>query len=134
MVELCESPINQSQLAISMVYHDIVGFHIAVHDALRVAEVECFQNLKHIEADIKVSETFIERAEVVVTSFYVLHNQGRRFSKRVTHDINKVDNVNSATNCLQDFDLSSDFCLLNRLEDFDYYRFVVLCVNTSINL
>jgi hypothetical protein len=39
MVKFSETPIDESELAILVVDHDIVRFDVTVHDALRVAVV-----------------------------------------------------------------------------------------------
>ena len=38
VVELGETPIDQTEFSLLMINHDIVGFHISVHDTHRVAE------------------------------------------------------------------------------------------------
>jgi hypothetical protein len=49
-----------------VVDHDVVRLDVAVHDTLRVAEIECFEELVHIVPDIKVGEFGVERLELGV--------------------------------------------------------------------
>ena len=87
VVVLSQTPINKSQLAISMVNHDVVGFHIPMHDAFRVAEVKRFQHFVHVVADIEISECFVKSAEVLITCVHELHNQSGCLCHWVSHHI-----------------------------------------------
>jgi hypothetical protein len=49
-----------------VVNHDIVRLDITVHDALAVAEIEGLEQLKDVEAHVKVLELGVETAEVGV--------------------------------------------------------------------
>ena len=54
MVELGQAPVDQPQLALLVVDHDVVGLDVPVHDALRVAEVQGLQKFKHVVAYVVV--------------------------------------------------------------------------------
>ena len=45
VVELGETPIDQSELLLLVIDHDIVGLDVSVHDSLGVAEVERLRRL-----------------------------------------------------------------------------------------
>ena len=113
VVELSQTPIDQTKLAVGVVDHDIVRLDITVHNALRVAEVERLQNLEHVEADVEVVEALVELAEVSVTRVDELSDNGRRLGQWVSHNINKVDNVRSALERLQYLDLAPNLVLLH---------------------
>lgn len=53
-----------------MIDHNIVRFHIAVHDALAVTEIQSLEELENVIADIKVVEFGIEAAEVGVVHIF----------------------------------------------------------------
>lgn len=98
-----------------------------------MAEVQCLQNFINVKTDVKVSECLIKSSEVDVPCVNELHNQSRSFSKRISHDIIQVNDVDSARDCLQNFDLASDLSLLNRFQYFDNNPLVFLGVNSFVN-
>jgi len=134
VIELGESPIDKSQLAVSMVDHDVVGFHITMHDTTGVAVVKRLQDLEHVETDVEVGEALVEGAEIVITSLDVLHDQSRRFGQRIPDHIDQVNDVDATANGLQDLNLTSDLRLLDRLQNFNDNRLVVLCVDPGVHL
>ena len=113
VVVLGEAPIDQAQFAVRVVNHYVVGLDVAVHNAFRVAEVEGFQHFKHVEADVKVSECFIESAEILVTSVHELHYQCWGFGHWVSNNIEQVNNVDATLQSLQNLDLPPNLSLLH---------------------
>lgn len=134
MVEFSQTPINKSELAIGMIDHDVVRLNIAMHDALRVAKVKSFKNLKHIVPNVKVIEALIELAEVSITRVNKLSDNGRGLRQGVSHHINQVNDVYTTFKCLQNLNLTSDLVLLDRLEDFDNDSLIGLRVNALVDL
>ena len=49
-----------------MIDHDVVWLDIPVHDPLGMTKVEGFEELEHVESDVKVGEFGIEGFEVGV--------------------------------------------------------------------
>lgn len=74
MVEFRETPVDESQLAVRVVNHDVVRLHIAVHDALAVAEVEGLEDFEHVVPDVEIGELFVQSSEVHIPSVNVLHD------------------------------------------------------------
>ena len=64
VVELGQAPVNQTKLPTLVVNHDVVWFHVAVHDAPRVTKVEGEQQLVNVEPDVQVRELGVERLKV----------------------------------------------------------------------
>ena len=56
MVEFCQSPVNEAQLPLFVVNHDIMGFDIAMHDSIGVAVVQGLKEFKDVEANIIISK------------------------------------------------------------------------------
>ena len=54
MVELGEAPVDQTELPVLMVDHDVVGLHVSVHDAHAVTVVERLQEFVKVVPDGKI--------------------------------------------------------------------------------
>jgi len=115
MVEFGKTPVDKTQLAIGMVDHNVVGLNIAMHDSFRVAEVKCLQNLEHVKADIEISKTLVQSAEINISSVNVLHDQGGCLGHWVSDYVNQVDDVDAVSQSLKNLDLPSDFGFFNGL-------------------
>lgn len=63
-----------------MVDHDVVRFHVAVHDAARVAKVEGLEEFKDVVPDVVVGQARVEDFEVGVVD--VFKHQTRRLALR----------------------------------------------------
>jgi len=113
VVELGQAPVDEAELAVRMVDHDVVGLNITMHDALGVAVVKCLQDFKHVEPDVKVVETLVELAEVSVARVNELGDDGRRLGQRITGDADHIDDVSSSLQSLKDFELSPNLVLLH---------------------
>ena len=113
VVEFCESPIDQTQLTVGMVNHDVMRLNISVHNALRVTEVKSLQDFKHVEANVKVVEALVELAEVRIACVDKLSDNRGSLSQWVSHDVDEVDDIRASLERLQNLDLTSDLVLLN---------------------
>jgi hypothetical protein len=56
VVELGEAPVDEAQLPVLVVDHDVVRLDVAVHDAHAVAIVERLQKLVQVETDVVVGQ------------------------------------------------------------------------------
>ena len=113
MIELSQTPVNKSKLAISMINHDVVGLYVAVHDAFWVAVVKSFEDFEHVVSNVVVSETLVQLAEVCITCVYKFSDNRGSFSQGVSDHINQFNNVHSFLESLQNFDFSSDLVFLD---------------------
>ena len=100
-----------------MVDHHVVRFDVAVHDAFGVAEVEGFEELVDVEADVEVVEFGVEGAEVGIVD--VFEDEGGGFALAVADDVEQGDDVGPAAEVLEDLDLALDLLLFDGFEDFD---------------
>ena len=116
-----------------MIDHDVMWFDVSMDDALRVAEVETLQNFIDVVFDVKVSERSVQFPKVLVASVHILHDQCGCFGRRISHYVEQTDDVNTSSEGLQNFDLSSDLGLLDRFKDFDDDPVIVLSVDSLID-
>jgi hypothetical protein len=65
-------------LPVLVIDHNVVRFHIAVHDAFAVTEVQGLEQLVDVIADVDVVELWVEAAEIRVV--YVFEDEGRCFA------------------------------------------------------
>lgn len=54
MVKLSQAPVDQLEDALVGVYDDVLGLDVAVHYAFAVAEVQGFEQLVEVEADVEI--------------------------------------------------------------------------------
>ena len=78
MVKLGQTPVDQSQLAVGVVDHDVMRFDVSMHDALRVAKIKRLQNLENVVPDVEVIECRVQLSEVSITCVDELCDYGRR--------------------------------------------------------
>ena len=95
MIELSQTPVNKSELAISMINHDVVGLYVAVHDAFWVAVVKSFEDFEHVVSNVVVSETLVQLAEVCITCVYKFSDNRGSFSQGISHNINQLHDIDT---------------------------------------
>ena len=113
VVELGKTPINEAELAVSVVNHDVMRLDIAVHDSLRMAVIKGLQDFEHVITNIKVVEALVKFAEVSITSINKLSDDCRCLRQWIAYYIKHVNNVDATLESLQNFDLTSDLVLLD---------------------
>ena len=131
MIELRKTPVDQTQLALLVVDHHIVGLHVAVHDAHRVTEVQRLEQFEDVVPNVVVAQGGIEGLEVEVV--HVLEDQARRLGHRISHNIQQLDDVLASREVLQDLDLAFDFFLLDGLQYLYHTLGTIVQVGTSKN-
>ena len=113
VVELGKTPINEAELAVSVVNHDVMRLDIAVHDSLRMAVIKGLQDFEHVITNIKVVEALVKFAEVSITGINKLSDDCRCLRQWIAYYIKHVNNVDATLESLQNFDLTSDLVLLD---------------------
>lgn len=113
VVELSKTPINEAELAVSVVNHDVMRLDIAVHDSLRMAVIKGLQDFEHVITNIKVVEALVKFAEVSITGINKFSDDCRCLRQWIAYYIKHVNNVDATLESLQNFDLTSDLVLLD---------------------
>lgn len=106
-----------TNLALLMVNHDIVGLHVAVHDAFAVTEVQRLKQLVDVEANVVVGEPRIECAEIGI--IHGFEDQARGLALVIAYDVQQRDDIGASGEVLKDLDLTLDLLLLDGLENLD---------------
>lgn len=112
-----------------MINHHIVGLHISVHDSIGMAEVQSFQQLEDVVADIIIGQSWVQRFEICVVD--VFENQGWSLRLSIQNNIEQLNDVCSTTKILQNLDFALDLLLLHRLQDFDNAFLTLNDIHTS---
>lgn len=131
-VEVCEAPVNHSQIALFVINYDVERFNVTVHDAVRVRIVECLQYLVNIELDIQRVKDAHKLLGLDVRDKF--EHQTRRLRALFAHHIVHPHNVRPTVQVLQDFRLTVDLLCSDRLQDLDHALLVVYLVASLIDL
>ena len=59
VVKFSETPINESELTLFMINHDIVRLDIPVHDSVGVTIIQCLEQFENVVADVIVREGWV---------------------------------------------------------------------------
>lgn len=113
VVKLGQAPVDEPQLPVLVVDHDVVGLHVPVHDAHTVAVIERLEQLVQVETDVIVGQRLIEQLEVRVV--HVLEDESWCPRHGIFHHCLQRNNVGPAPQVFQDLDLTFDLLLLHRL-------------------
>lgn len=133
MVELRKTPVDKSESFIIVIDHNVVWFHVSVHDAFAVAVVQGLQNFVDVKSNIHISKALVQRPEVNIAGVDVLHYQSWCLSHWVPDDVNEVDDVHTASESLKDLDFSSNLGLLDWFQDFNDNSFVINSVDAFVD-
>jgi len=115
-----------------MLDHDVVGLDIAMHNTLRVAEVQSLQELKNVEADVKVGELGVKNLEVGIVD--ALKDQRGGLGLRIADNVEEGNDIGTSGQVLENLDLTLDLLFLDGLQDLNAALFVVDSVETFKDL
>ena len=117
MIELGQTPVDESELSLVVVDHHVVRLDVSVHNSIGVAKVQSLQQFEDVIADVVVEQGGVQDFEVRVVD--VLEYQGGGLGLWVADDIQQFDDIRPSAEVLKDLDLPFDLLLLYGLENFD---------------
>ena len=123
VVELGQTPVDEPQLSLLVIDHNVVRLDVSVHDALGMTEVERLEEFENVVPDVVVDETWVEGAEVGVVD--ILKDQARSLTLAVPDDVQQSHDIGTSGQILQDLDLTLYLLLLDRLQNLDDTLLVV---------
>lgn len=112
LVVVRKSPVDQPQVPCFVVDHNVKRFDIAVHDAMRVCIVKCFQKFIGVQLDVKMVELMNQQLGLNVRD--VLKYQTRCFCGLITYHVEQFYDVGAAVEGLQNFCFSENFFSADR--------------------
>ena len=106
-----------------MIDHNIVRFHISMHNALAVTEIQRLQKFINVKTDIIIGKTRVQGAEVCV--IHVFENQAWGLALAIADNIEQGHHVGTPRQVLKNLDLTLNLLLFDRLEDLNDTLLVV---------
>ena len=132
MIELSQTPINESESLVVVINHDVVRFDISVHNSFRMTIIQSFQNLIDVESNIEIRKTFVKCSEIDVACIHILHDKRWSLSHWVSDNINQINDINATSQSLKNLNFSSDFGFLDRFQNLDDNSFIIQSVNSLV--
>mmetsp|Transcript_4296 Transcript_4296/g.9737 ORF Transcript_4296/g.9737 Transcript_4296/m.9737 type:complete len:330 (-) Transcript_4296:185-1174(-) len=118
MVKLRQPPINQPQLPLLVINHDIVRLDIPMHDAIGMTIIQRLEKLKYVVPNIIIREGGVQNLEIGIV--HMLEDEGGGLGLGIPHDVEELDDVGSPAHVLKYLDFAFDLLLFDGFEDFDY--------------
>lgn len=129
MVIFGQPIIDQSQVPLLMINHNVQRLDISVHYAVRMCIFHCLQQFVHIQSNVHIFE--LTGQHFSLNARDVLENETGGLRGRTLHNVINFDNVGPAIKSLQNFDFSVLLFDLDWLEDLDDHLSIVGLVNAS---
>jgi hypothetical protein len=79
-----------SYFSVLMIDHNVMRFHVSVHDAFAVAEIQRLEKLEYVETDVEVVEFGVEASEIDVVD--VLEDERRGLALH-EHDMSALNHI-----------------------------------------
>jgi hypothetical protein len=97
-----------------------------------MAIVESFKNFIDVESNIIIGEALVQGTEIKITCINIFHDQCWSLCHWVSHDVNQVNDINSTSKSLQDFNFSSNLGLFHRFKNLDDNSLVIQGVDSLV--
>lgn len=99
-----------------------------------MAVVQRLKHLVDVETNIVISERLVQGSEVDVASVNVFHDESWSLGHRISDNIDEINDVDSTSERLENFNFTSNLGLFYRLQDLDYDALIVQSVNPFVDL
>lgn len=83
VVELCETPVNESEFPILVIDHHIVWLDVPMHDAHAVAVVQGLEELVQVVTDVVVSQGLVQLLEVGIVHMFENESRGSETTNKI---------------------------------------------------
>mmetsp|Transcript_24785 Transcript_24785/g.44546 ORF Transcript_24785/g.44546 Transcript_24785/m.44546 type:complete len:298 (-) Transcript_24785:194-1087(-) len=117
MVKLRQPPINQPQLPLLVINHDIMRLDIPMHHPIGVTIIQRLEKLKNIIPNIIIRERGIQNLEIGI--IHMLKDKRGSLGLGIPHHIEELDDVRPPAHVLEYLDLAFDLFFFDGFEDFD---------------
>mmetsp|Transcript_30918 Transcript_30918/g.52835 ORF Transcript_30918/g.52835 Transcript_30918/m.52835 type:complete len:331 (+) Transcript_30918:505-1497(+) len=117
MVKFRQPPIDEPQLSLLVIDHDIVRLHVPVHDSIGMTVIERLEQFEDVIPNIVVREGGVQYLEIGIVD--MLEDEGGSLGLRIPHHVEELNDVGAPAHILQYFDLALDLLLFDGFEDFD---------------
>lgn len=84
----------ESYLSPLMIDHDVMWLHVPMHDSFAMAEVQSFEQLVNVVADIIINESRVQSPEVGIVDIF--ENETRCFALTIANDVQQRNNIGSS--------------------------------------
>lgn len=127
-----KTPVDETEVPLGMVDHNIERLHVSVHDAVGVRVLERLQDFKSVEPDIHGVELVVQLLRLDVRN--VLKHEARRLRGWVSQHVVQLNDIGASEEGLQNFGLAVDFFGPDRLQNFNDAGLVVVCIDSLEHL
>jgi hypothetical protein len=131
LIVVCQTPINKAQVSLRMIYDNIKGLNISMHDAVSVGVLKGLQDFVDVKADVHTIELIVEL--LGVNGRDPLKDEGGSFCGCMKSHVKEFYDVGPAIKSLQDFGFAVDFFDAHGFKDFYNTALIVESIGAQVD-